>query len=78
MGFPRSHGKGHLHRLGTMWSSQLHGAVKVGYLSSGVVDASHGTSNGIFQVGVLYFTGSQEVFLEPVRYREIWHMPHPP
>ena len=28
-------------------------------MSSGVVDASHGISNGIFQVGVLYFTGSQ-------------------
>ena len=31
-------------------SSELHGADKIGYLSFGVVDSSHGTSNDILHV----------------------------
>ena len=61
-----------------MSSSNLIEADKIGYLSSGVVDASHDASNGILHVGVLYSTGSLETLVEPVGYQEIWHMSHPP
>ena len=59
-------------------SSELHGADKIGYLSSGVVDPSRDASNAILHVGVLYSTGSQETLVEPVGYQEIEHMSHPP
>ena len=38
-------------------SSELHGADKIGYLSLGVVDSSHGTSNDILHVGVCIGSG---------------------
>ena len=61
-----------------MWSSELHGADKIGYLGFSIADACHGTSNGILHVGVLYSTDSLEALVEPVGYEEIWHMSHPP
>ena len=56
-----------------MWSSKLHEADKVGYLSSGVVDASHSKLNGMLRVSVLYSTGSQDTIVEPVGYEQIRH-----
>ena len=49
-----------------MWSSDLHGADKIGYLSSGEVARCDATSNGMLHVGVLYSTGSLASLVEPV------------